>query len=92
MFILRIVIVILPIIAAKINKSQTEIRNKVVAHKSQCNLAKERPVKVWVYNVGNQSEEEKECRHQQSRRIKDECELFSVFLFIFPMAKSECGL
>ena len=45
-------------VTADVDKGQADVGNQIIANESKSNLPKERSVKFWINNIGDQSEEQ----------------------------------
>ena len=81
-----------PVIGSQINKCKTEIGDQIVEHKSKSDLSEQRLVKVRVYDIGNQGEEEEQGGHKDGGRVEDEGERLALLLNLFFVTKSKSHL
>ena len=76
-------------VAAYVDKGQADIGYQIVANKSESDLPKQWSVKLWINNVGNQSEKQEQGGYQQSCGVEDKCKIFPFLGIFFQMTISK---
>ena len=76
-------------VAAYVDKGQADIGYQIVANKSESDLPKQWSVKLWINNVGNQSEKQEQGGYQQSCWVEDKCKIFPFLGIFFQMTISK---
>ena len=79
----------IPVIGSQINKCKTEIGDQIVENESKSYLSEQRLVKVRVYDISDQGEEEEEGGHEDGGWVEDEGERLALLLNLFFVTKSK---
>ena len=82
-------IIMIPVIGSQINKCKTEIGDQIVENESKSYLSEQRLVKVRVYDISDQGEEEEEGGHEDGGWVEDEGERLALLLNLFFVTESK---